>query len=263
MCSNAGDHVRTRSNASTRTLFCGRVYARRAIRLALPRIYNSVNVKWRSHRGRSAARNGRYVSSTAVDRDRSCSNAGGGLKNLTLTACYGRRWRTQCHILTPSLAFAHVRSRWTTVDGTLRPSTAVMRRKRPQWERYWTWFACVQFDDGAVDSLRWRYGQTPPRRRQRHLAAAGRTGGGTRWSRAGWSPCSYSASSASFSAPYTPTSTSRASTRAPPTGPCTAESTPNPHRLSTTPSRARPRTCFSSRSPEHVTRRRPMASRRQ
>ena len=39
---------------------------------------------------------GRSVQSTAVDRDRMCANAGDGLKNLTLKACYDRRRRAQC-----------------------------------------------------------------------------------------------------------------------------------------------------------------------
>jgi len=35
--------------------------------------------------------NGRDVPSTAVDRDRTCTNVGDSLKNLALKACYGRR----------------------------------------------------------------------------------------------------------------------------------------------------------------------------
>ena len=42
-------------------------------------------------------RNGhRNVPSTAVNRDRTCANAGVGLKNLILKAFYGRRQRAQC-----------------------------------------------------------------------------------------------------------------------------------------------------------------------
>ena len=51
----------------------------------------------------------RKVPSTAVDHDQTCANAGGGgLKNLTLKACYtGVYGVLAARFLRPSPAFAH------------------------------------------------------------------------------------------------------------------------------------------------------------
>jgi len=66
--------------------------------------------------------------------------------------------------LRPSPEFAHVRSRSTAVDYTLRPSTAVTHRKRPQWDTSLTrhiccspvttlcWFQCGETEVCAVPS---------------------------------------------------------------------------------------------------------------